>query len=210
MYNVVTTVIQEYVAFSKNKLLNIYLLNTNFAKMILNLKRWLRIDFSTLRKPHLNYKSQMQIDPHQVCMANAAMAHFGLDLGRFVQWMGGEYTSQNWDTHSTLAAVRLEAMFQLMIMNTWSGSSLMVAQPSLTSRSPSATRLRWSNVEIQKASTTTPLWPQRQWIRKTNTAIWSPLMRSCVISLHTVATWSIQERVTIYVGMVWPPSNPLT
>jgi hypothetical protein len=48
----------------------------------------------------------MQIDPHQVCMANAAMAHFGLDPGRFVQWMGGEYTGQHRDTHSTLAAVR--------------------------------------------------------------------------------------------------------
>jgi hypothetical protein len=39
-------------------------------------------------------------------MANAAMAHFGLDPGRFVQWMGGEYTGQHRDAHSTLAAVR--------------------------------------------------------------------------------------------------------
>jgi hypothetical protein len=84
IYNVVTIVIQEYAAFSKNELLNIRLLNTNFAKMIPRLKRWLQIDFFTLRKPRLNYKSQMQIDPHQVCMANAAMAHFGLDAGRFV------------------------------------------------------------------------------------------------------------------------------
>jgi hypothetical protein len=37
----------------------------------------------------------MQIDPHQVCMANAAMAHFGLDPGKFVQWMSGEYTGQH-------------------------------------------------------------------------------------------------------------------
>jgi hypothetical protein len=74
--------------------------------MILKLQRWLQIDFSTLREPHLNYKSQMQIDPHQVCMANAAMAHFGLDLGRLVQWMGGKYTGQHRDTHSTLAVVR--------------------------------------------------------------------------------------------------------
>jgi hypothetical protein len=84
IYNVVTIVILEYAAFSKNELLNICLLNTNFVKMIPKLQRWLQIDFSTLREPHLNYKSQMQIDPHQVCMANAAMAYFGLDLGRFV------------------------------------------------------------------------------------------------------------------------------
>ena len=106
IYNVATIVIQEYAAFSKNELLNIRLLNTNFAKMIPKLQQWLQIDFSTLRDPHSNYKSQMQIDPHQVCMANMAMAHFGLDPGRFILWMGGEYTGQHWDTHSALAAVR--------------------------------------------------------------------------------------------------------
>ncbi len=106
IYNVVTIVIQEYAAFFKNKLLNIHLLNTNFAKMIHKLQRWLQIDFSMLCERRLNYKSQMKIDHHQVCMANAAMAHFGLDPGRIVQWMGGEYTGQHRDTHSTLAAVR--------------------------------------------------------------------------------------------------------
>ncbi len=84
IYNVISIVIREYAAFSKNKLSNIRLLNTNFAKMIPKLQRWLQIDFSLLLEPQLNYKSQMQIDPHQVCMANAAMAHFGLDPGRFV------------------------------------------------------------------------------------------------------------------------------
>ena len=34
------------------------------------------------------------------------MAHFGLDLGRFVQLMGGKYTGQHPYAHSTLAAVR--------------------------------------------------------------------------------------------------------
>ncbi len=34
------------------------------------------------------------------------MAHFSLDPGRFVQWIGGKYTVQHRDTHSTLAAVR--------------------------------------------------------------------------------------------------------
>ncbi len=84
MYNVVTIVIQEYAAFSKNKLLNIHLLNTDFAKMIPKLQRWLQIDFSTSRMLRLNHESQMQIDPHQVCMTNTAMAYFGLDLEGFV------------------------------------------------------------------------------------------------------------------------------
>ncbi len=38
IYNVVTIVIKEYAAFSKNELLNIRLLNTNFVKMILKLQ----------------------------------------------------------------------------------------------------------------------------------------------------------------------------
>jgi hypothetical protein len=92
IYNVIMIVIREYAVFSKNKLLNIRLLNTDFAKMIPKLQRWLQIDFPMLPEPRLNYESQMQIDPHQVCMANAAMAHFGLDPGRFIQWMGGKYT----------------------------------------------------------------------------------------------------------------------
>jgi hypothetical protein len=95
IYNVIAIVIREYVPFSKNELSNIRLLNTDFAKMIPKLQQWLQIDFSLLREPRLNYESQMQIDPHQVCMANVAMAHFGLDPGRFVQWMGGEYTGQH-------------------------------------------------------------------------------------------------------------------
>ena len=75
------------------------LINTDFSKMIPKLKHWLQIDFSTLRKPQLNYKNQMQIDPHRVCIANTAMAHFGLDPGRFVQWMGGKYTGQLRDAY---------------------------------------------------------------------------------------------------------------
>ncbi len=106
LYNVITIVIREYAAFSKKKLSNICLSNTDFANMIPKLEWWLQIDYSLLRKPQLNYESQMQIDPHWVHMANAAMAHFGLDLGRFVQWIGGNYTGQHRDAHSTLAVVR--------------------------------------------------------------------------------------------------------
>jgi hypothetical protein len=106
IYNAITIVIQEYTAFSKNELLSIRLINTDFAKMIPKLKQWLQIDFSTLRKPHLNYESQTQIDPHRVCMANTAMAHFGLNPGRFVRWMGGKYIGQHCDAYSTLAAIK--------------------------------------------------------------------------------------------------------
>jgi hypothetical protein len=62
--NVIRIVIRKYTAFSKNELLNICLLNTDFAKMIPKLQQWLQIDFSSLREPRLNNESQMQIDPH--------------------------------------------------------------------------------------------------------------------------------------------------
>jgi hypothetical protein len=51
IYNVITIVIREYAAFSKNELLNIHQLNTNFVKMIPKLQRWLQIDSSLLRDP---------------------------------------------------------------------------------------------------------------------------------------------------------------
>jgi hypothetical protein len=65
IYNIITIVIREYTAFSKNKLSSIRLVNTDFSRMIPKLKRWLQIDFSMLRKPRSNYKNQTQINPHE-------------------------------------------------------------------------------------------------------------------------------------------------
>jgi hypothetical protein len=39
-------------------------------------------------------------------MASTAMVHFGLDPGKFVRWMGGEYTGYHCDLQRTLAAIR--------------------------------------------------------------------------------------------------------
>jgi hypothetical protein len=38
-------------------------------------------------------------------MASAAMVYFGLDPGKFVQLMGGEYTGYHCDIQRTLAAI---------------------------------------------------------------------------------------------------------
>jgi hypothetical protein len=64
------------------------------------------VDFSLLSEPRYNYEQQEQIDPQLVEMASAAMVHFGLDPGKFVQWMGGEYTGYHRDVKKTLIAVR--------------------------------------------------------------------------------------------------------
>jgi hypothetical protein len=102
IYNIITIAIRGCAAFSKEELSSICLLNTDFVKMIPKLQQWLQVDFSSLRKPRLNYKSETNIE---VSMDNATMAHFNLGPGRFVRCMGGKYTGQYQDAHSTLAAV---------------------------------------------------------------------------------------------------------
>jgi hypothetical protein len=39
-------------------------------------------------------------------MASVAMIHFGLDPGKFVRFLLGEYTRQHWDVRHTLDAIR--------------------------------------------------------------------------------------------------------
>ena len=76
-----------------------------FASLVPKIARWLTVDFSLLREPWYNYEQQEQINPHRVDMASAAMVHFGLDPGKFVRWMGGEYTGYHRDVKKTLVAV---------------------------------------------------------------------------------------------------------
>ncbi len=107
LYNVITTVIKECrTAFSREDLANLRLVCRDFANIVPKVICWLRIDFSTLRDPRLGYKQQDHIDPHRVEMASTAMVHFGLDPGKFVCYLSGEYTSQYRNFQLTLDAVR--------------------------------------------------------------------------------------------------------
>jgi hypothetical protein len=54
----------------------------------------------------LGYENQECIDPYRVEIASAAMIHFGLDPGKFVRFLSGEYTGQYRDVGRTLDAVR--------------------------------------------------------------------------------------------------------
>ncbi len=69
-------------------------MNKDFADIVPKVIRWLQVDFSVLPDPQLGYEQQDHIDPHQVKMASAAMVHFGLDPGKFVRYLSGEYTGQ--------------------------------------------------------------------------------------------------------------------
>ncbi len=43
-------------------------------------------------------------------MASAAKIYFGLDPGKFIQWLGGEYTGHHRDVQMTLDAVESHIM----------------------------------------------------------------------------------------------------
>jgi hypothetical protein len=84
---------------------NLCLVCKDFASLVPKITRWLTVDFSPLCELRYGYEQQEQIDPHRVEMASAAMVHFGLDPGKFVRWMGGEYTGYHRDVKKTLIAV---------------------------------------------------------------------------------------------------------
>ena len=78
------------------------LLNSAIPKILY----WSTLDYSSLREPRFDYNNQTTIDPKRVDMANAAMVHFGLDPGKFVRWMKGEYTGEKRDVSRVLSSVK--------------------------------------------------------------------------------------------------------
>jgi hypothetical protein len=96
LYNFITTIIKECrVIFSKEDLSNLCLVNKVFANIVPKVLRWLRVDFTPLQDPRLGYEQQDHIDPYPVEMASVDMIHFGLDPGKFVRFLSGEYTGQH-------------------------------------------------------------------------------------------------------------------
>jgi hypothetical protein len=107
LHCVITTLLRDFRQdFNTQDLQNLRLVCKSFASLIPKVIRCLKIDFSLLRKPRYNYEKQDRIDPHRVEMASAAMVHFGLDPGRLVRWLGGEYTGFHCNVKATLEAVR--------------------------------------------------------------------------------------------------------
>jgi hypothetical protein len=107
LYNIITTTIKECrVSFLSEDLSNLCLVNKDFANIVLKVLHWLRVDFTSLQDPSLGYEQQDHINPHCVEMACTAMIHFGLDPGKFVCFLSGEYTGQHQDVPCTLDAVQ--------------------------------------------------------------------------------------------------------
>ncbi len=107
LYNVITTIIKESrVSSLKEDLSNLCLVNKDFANIVPKVRHWLGVNFAPLQDPCLGYKQQDHINPYCVVMASAAMIHFGLDHGKFVRFLLGEYTGQHWDVCCTLDALQ--------------------------------------------------------------------------------------------------------
>jgi hypothetical protein len=107
LYNVITTIVKECrVSLSKEDLSNLCLVNNDFANIVRRLLCWLRVKITPLQDPHLGYKQQDHINSYCVEMAIMAMIHFGLDPGKFVCFLLGEYTGQHWDVPCTLDAIQ--------------------------------------------------------------------------------------------------------
>jgi len=90
----------------------------DFASLVPKITRWLTVDFSLLHEPRYNYEQQERIDLQRQCveMASAAMVHFGLEPGKFVQWMGGKYTGYHHDVKKTLIAVHPHVTVEITII----------------------------------------------------------------------------------------------
>jgi hypothetical protein len=107
LYNVIITVIKENRAtFSAEDLSNIQLLSKDLMNMVPKVLCWLRVDFTPISQPQLAHKEQTHIDPHCIKMASVAMVYLGLDPGKFVRYLAGEYTGQHQDVWRTVNTVK--------------------------------------------------------------------------------------------------------
>ena len=89
----------------KEDISNLCKVNKDFANIVPKVLHWLRVNFTPLQDPHLGYEQQDHVDPNCVEMASAAMIHFGLDPGKVVHSLSGEYTGQYRDIRRTLDAI---------------------------------------------------------------------------------------------------------
>ena len=68
------------------------LVSKRFAKVTIETKRLLSVDFTPLRHPRIGYANQTEVSLERVDMMAAAMIHYGLNPGMLVRYLGGEYT----------------------------------------------------------------------------------------------------------------------
>ena len=76
-----------------------------FQTVVPEVARLLKVDWRPLLEPRFDYQLQDQIDKHRVDMATALAVRSGLDPGKIVRTLGGEYTAAWRDVDKVLDAV---------------------------------------------------------------------------------------------------------
>ena len=106
-HNVLSTVLREQRAsFSQRDMAALRSLDRICRKAVPLIERWLAIDITSLSEPRFDYENQQSIDPNCVEMMSAAMIKLGLDPGRLVRFLDGEYIGSRRQVRRTINAVQ--------------------------------------------------------------------------------------------------------
>jgi len=101
--NIVAVVLNS---FLENKdLVNLSMTDKLLREVVPEVMRLLLVDWKPLLKPRLDYEDQNQIDMNRVDMATALAVRSGLDPGKIVRTMDGEYVGANRNVKSILKSV---------------------------------------------------------------------------------------------------------
>jgi hypothetical protein len=124
IWNVIMAVIKKH-CLTPSELKMIHLLNKSFSIMVPKVTHWLKIDFYPLHEPRYIHRQQECIDTQQVDMASTTKTHFGLDPGKLVRFLGGEYTQDISETYRK-PFKQFETMFHPKIWRIWNAFCWMV------------------------------------------------------------------------------------
>ena len=69
------------------------MMNPEYEAIITNVPKLMKVDFSELFLPRLDYAEQTKISPHRVELMNAMAVHYDLNFGLVMRAMGGETTA---------------------------------------------------------------------------------------------------------------------
>ena len=80
---------------AKEELHVVLKLDSEYEVVVDSISRLQKIDFSSLPEPHLDYKDQEEIDPHQVDIFSLCLVHHGLDFGCVFKYCNHEYVDKH-------------------------------------------------------------------------------------------------------------------
>ncbi len=144
-------------------------IHLDFEVMITSIPRLLKVDFTSLKNPVMDYASHTSIAPARVRMLTACAVHYDLDFGLVTRYLGGEYTAEWRDINKIISTcepfVTPEVLGQMeRILTTGCPSYLNWEEDAANKRGatspPSHSTVTWSQKHSQKRSAiaTSSLW----------------------------------------------------